>query len=76
MDFQLEDRTYETLFFDFQVTSSQGTEIVGTGQFEPDGVNGMVDHPHLVGFGIADFDSGGVGVVTRGHRDVVELEVG
>ena len=48
--------------FEFHVfvVKTDGTAIVDSCDFHPDEVVGVVDDAHLVGFGIADSDSGGV----------------
>jgi hypothetical protein len=40
---------------------------VGPCNLHPDQVIGMVDHPHLIGFGIADPNTGGIFRERCGH---------
>ena len=53
---QFEDGACETFAFDFVVRGAHGTEKVNACLLEPNGVGGVVDDAHGVGFGVTDFD--------------------
>ena len=55
---QLKDGACEAFAFDFVVGGACGTEKIDSGLFKPDGVGGVVDDSHGVGFGVADLNMG------------------
>ena len=55
---EFEDGACESFAFDFVIGGANGAEKIDTGLFEPDGVGGVVDDAHGVGFCIADLNAG------------------
>ena len=56
LNVQFQNRTCKTFAFDFVIRGAYGTEKIHARLFKPDGVGGVVDNAHGVGFCVTDFD--------------------